>query len=605
MKKWLILFLFSLQGLWSQVQFEASVSKNKLGINERIRVDFSMNADGDNFVPPNFETSGFQVAGGPFQQVSQQWINGRGSFQKTYSYILVPTKKGDLIIKSSQIEIKGQVYKTNPIKVTVGNAVSAPPQQQRPQRNYDPFDPFGEEEEEPQQQAPPLQASNSEIHLVAEVSKSNPYLNEPITVVYKLYVGYNVGISNFKEVNKPTYNNFWSQNIDVKQLVVQDGVFNGKKTRSVVLRKTVLYPQKSGKLEIEPLSLDIDLQLPGGRRDVFGNQEIIESNKKVSAGLKVINVKPLPETGKPDDFSGAVGRFNFKVIPSKTTLKGGEGLDLKVIVSGKGNLKLFNLPKPVVPSALEMYDPVHTDQVTTPLTGMEGSMMDKYSIIPQFKGDFPIKPMQFSYFDLNSNSYKTITSSEIIVHALDGPNEATTNATNNKKIILPSDQFAFVKTKTKLISSKKDDFLGSGLFYSLLLLPFLCIPALVVLRKKKEAIDEDLVGNKVKLSNKLAKKYLGEAKKNINNKEAFYVLLEKAMHNFLKAKLNIETSDMSKDKIREILLSRNANAEAVNNFINLTENCEFARYAPSTSVAIQQDFDKAVDIIMELEKQIA
>jgi hypothetical protein len=135
-------------------------------------------------------------------------------------------------------------------------------------------------------------------------------------------------------------------------------------------------------------------------------------------------------------------------------------------------------------------------------------------------------------------------------------------------------------------------------------LPFLCIPFIILFKKKKEAIDGDLVGNKIKLSNRLAKKYLSEAQKEIGNKEPFYIALEKAMHNFLKAKLNIETSEMSKDKITEILLSRNAQSETVSAFIDLTENCEFARYAPSSSVAIHQDFDKAVAIISELEKQI-
>ena len=127
----------------------------------------------------------------------------------------------------------------------------------------------------------------------------------------------------------------------------------------------------------------------------------------------------------------------------------------------------------------------------------------------------------------------------------------------------------------------------------------------MAIRKKKEAIDGDVVGNRIKLSNKLAKKYLSEAKNQIANKEAFYIALEKAMHNFLKAKLHIETSEMSKDKITEILLSRNANPESVSSFIALTENCELARYAPSTSVTIQQDYDKAVEIISILEKQIS
>ncbi len=583
MKRYLILLFLSFQAIIAQVQFEAKVSKQTLGLNERLRIDFTMNDDGDNFTPPNFE--GFKVVAGPSQQVSQSWINGRSSFNKTYSYFLLPMQKGTLVIRQASIDIRGQIYKTSPIKITVTAAVEQP---------RDPND---------------SQVSADEsLHLVAEISKTNPYLNEPITVVYKIYFSYNIGITNWRELDKPKYNDFWSQNIDIKQLVAEEGRYNGEKYRFVTLRKTVLYPQKSGKLVIEPLSLDVDVQLPSNRRNIFGQVLLVEDHKRVSAGAKTINVKALPEAGKPADFSGAVGRFAFKVTPSKTNIKSGESLDLEVSVSGTGNLKLFTLPKPIVPTALEMYDPVHSEQVSTPLSGMTGRISDKYAIIPQYKGKYPIKPMTFTYFDLGSKSYKTVTSPEIMINVLEGPNAAdnsvATTSDTKKAAVLSSAQFKFIKLKTDLISMKQSDFYGSTLFYLLTLLPFLCIPIIVFFKKKKEAIDGDVAGNKIKLSNKLAKKYLSEAQKEIGNKEPFYIALEKAMHNFLKAKINIETSEMSKEKISEILLERKANPESITAFINLTENCEFARYAPSTSTAIQQDYDKAVAIISELEKQI-
>jgi len=386
-------------------------------------------------------------------------------------------------------------------------------------------------------------------------------------------------------------------------------MFKGEKYRYVVLRKTVLYPQKSGKLVIEPLSLDIDVQLPTNRRDMFGRVQVVNDNKRVSAGAKTIFVKALPEVGKPADFSGAVGKFDFRVTPSKTNLKNGESLDLLVSVTGKGNMKLFNLPKPVVPNSLEMYDPVHDEKVNTSLAGMSGKISDSYTIIPQFKGEYPIKPMQFSYFDLGSGSYKTITSPEIMINVLDGPsaNDQVANATPGvqKNVISGSEQFKYIKLKSEFVSMKNDDFFGSKTFYSLLFLPFLMLPLIVLFKKKKEALDSDVFGNRIKMNNRLAKKYLSEAKKQINNKEPFYVALEKAMHNFLKAKLHIETSDMSKSNIQQLLASKNVNAQTIIDFIDLTENCELARFAQSSSTAIQQDFDKAVEIISDLEKQIS
>jgi hypothetical protein len=256
-----------------------------------------------------------------------------------------------------------------------------------------------------------------------------------------------------------------------------------------------------------------------------------------------------------------------------------------------------------------MYDPVHNEKVNTTLAGMSGNISDKYTIIPQFKGNYPIKPMQFSYFDIGSGTYKTISSPEIMINVLDGPSAnnqvATTTSGTAKNIISSTEQFKYIKLKGNLVSMKTEDFLGSNLFYSLLILPFLILPLIVLLKKKKEAIDGDVFGNRIKMNNKLAKKYLSEAKKQINNKEPFYVALEKAMHNFLKAKLHIETSDMSKSNIQQLLASRNANAQTIIDFVNLTENCELARYALTSSSTIQQDFDKAVLIISDLEKQIS
>jgi len=584
MKKFIIaIVLIACNSLLAQVQFEAKVSKTTLGLNERLRIDFVMNMDGDNFNQPSFE--GFRIIAGPSQQVSQSWINGKSSFEKTYSYYLLPQQKGNLIIKQATIEYNGQIYKTNPIKINVTSAVEQP---------KDPND--------------TQISADDNIYLVADISKTNPYINEPITVVYKLYFSFNIGITNWRELDKPKYNDFWSQNIDIKQLVGEEGMFKGEKYRFVVLRKTVLYPQKSGKLVIEPLSLDIDVQLPTNRRDMFGRVVVTNGNKRVSAGAKTITVKALPEAGKPEDFSGAVGKFDFKVTPSKTNLKNGESLDLVVSVTGSGNMKLFTLPKPVVPNSLEMYDAVHGEKVNTALSGMSGKISDSYTIIPQFKGNYPIKPMQFSYFDLASRKYKTITSPEIMINVLDGPSAndqaVTTTPGVAKNTIFNSEQFKYIKLKNNLVSMRNEDFFGSNTFYGLLLLPFLILPLIVLFKKKKDAIDSDVFGNRIKMNNRLAKKYLSEAKKQINNKEPFYVALEKAMHNFLKAKLHIETSDMTKSNIQQLLLSRNAGAQTVIDFLELTENCELARFAQSSSAAIQQDFDKAVLIISDLEKQI-
>ena len=571
----------------AQVKFEAKASKTKLGVNERLRIDFEMNKDGDNFNPPDFE--GFTVIGGPNTSVSNSWINGVRSYSKIYSYFLAPKNQGRFNIKQATIEIDGEIYKTQVVTIEVTKAVDKPKDEN--DADY---------------------IASQNIHLVAEVSKDNPYLNEAITVVYKLYVSTDTGVSNWREIDNPRYNDFWSQNIDIKGLKVQNGTYNGEEYRYVVLRKTVLYPQKSGKLEIEPLSLDVTVDVPTNKRDFFGGRLMSQVHRTISAGSKTINVKPLPEAGKPLDFTGAVGDFKFNVITSKTELNASESLQAKVEVTGNGNLKLFQLPKLNLPSSLEVFEPEHSENITTNLDGMRGSISDSYTIVPQFKGKYPIPSITFSYFDLKTETYKRVSSGEIVVDVLEGPTNASTGdntlaSVNNgtkQQVVLSNDQFAFVKSNPNLTSIKPEYFFKTTWFWNSLLLPLLAIPLAIILRRKKEERDADVFGNKIRKADKLAKKYLSESKKALGNKEAFYIALEKAFHNYLKAKLHIETSEFSKDKIENLLLQRKVEDGTVIEFINLLENCELARYTPITDVEMHQDYDKAAKTISQIDKQL-
>jgi hypothetical protein len=571
---------------FAQVKFEAKVSKKKLGVNERLRIDFEMNRDGDNFVPPSFDD--FTVVGGPNTSLMNSYANGKKTYQKTYSYFLAPKKKGSFTIKQATIEIDGEIYKTFPVTVTVTDAVD------RPNGPPDASD-----------------IASEKIHLVAEVSNSNPYLNEPTTVVYKLYVSPDVGISsNWREKQTPRYNDFWSQNIEIKGLNIQRGEYQGEDYRFVVLRKTVLYPQKTGNLKLEPLVLDITVEVPTGRANIFGQQIMTQVPKTVTAGSRTIKVKPLPEKGKPQDFKGAVGDFNFEVTTSKNQLNATESLQAKVEVTGKGNLKLFELPKLTTPSSLEVYEPEHKENVRTDLNGMKGSISDTYTIVPQYRGKYPIPFISFSYFDLKTESYKRITSDEIIIDVVEGPTAAenssdNTSVANTKQTIKPnSNTFAFIKTSSNWSSIKEDDFFKSTGFWSMLLLPFLAIPLAIIIRKEKDRRDADVVGSRIRKADRLAKKYLSEAKKNLGQKESFYEALERALHNYLKAKLNIETSDFNKEKIETLLSQRHVDQNVLAEFISILESCELARYTPITNVTMQNDYDKAAKTISLIDKQI-
>lgn len=573
---------------WAQdkdaVSFDMKLSKDKLGINERLRVEFEMNKDGDNFSPPDFE--GFRVVMGPSQSISSSWVNGVRSYSKTYSYTLEPTARGTFKIKQASIVIDGQTYKSLPREVEVTAAVDKPSDQMTVD-----------------------DIADDNLHLVAEISKANPYLNEAISVVYKLYVSPSINVSNFKPLDNPKYNNFWSQDMPFTKYTIQNGTFEGKSYRYVVLKRVVLYPQKSGKLEIEPLSLDVTLEVPTNRRDFFGGRIYTEANKTVSAGRKTIEVKPLPSEGKPVSFTGAVGSFDFEVVTSKTSLNASESLQARVEVTGKGNLKLFQMPEPIFPGSLEVYEPEFDEKVRTTLSGMQGKVSNSYTIVPSYRGKYPIPSISFSYFNPDSGNYKTISSDEIMINVLDGPpgTDGTSVgpiAGNKQTVISSGNQFNFIKLKPNLTAIGSNYFFGSTRFYMWLLLPLLFIPVAVIFGKRREAIASDVAGNKLKRANKLARKYLSKAKRELGNKEAFYIALEKALHNYLKAKLKIETSEFSKDKIAALLSQKEVDTETSEGFIGLLKSCEMARYSPFSEVQMQKDYDKASEVISSMDKQL-
>ena len=563
------------------VSFLAEVSKNTLGVNENLRIDFKMNKDGDNFQAPSFE--GFRVVGGPNQSVSNSWINGKRTFSKVYSYYITPLKTGSLTIGQAIIEIDNKIYKTIPVKVKVSDSVIS---------NKNPND--------------ASYVVNENLHLVAEVSNSNPYLNQGFSVVYKLYFSPQINVTNVGEIDSPEFNDFWSHNIKIPRLQIERGTFKGDSYNYVIWKKIVLYPQKSGKLNILPMSLDVSVDVPTNKRDFFGNRIYTQIPKTVTAGEREIKVMDLPDDA-PENFSGAVGVFDIELTSTKTELNASESLQATLKVNGEGNLKLFSIPDLETPNSLEKYDPEYKENVKTSTKGMYGNISDTYTLVPQFKGKYPINPVEFVYFNPETKSYKSIFSKEIIINVLEGPssfnqNNLTVSPSNN--IPISKGQFKFLKTKSNLISLESKDFIYSNNFYLLIFIPIGIIIVILLFFKSKKTLSSDINGFKSRRANKLAKKYLSEAKINLLKKDVFYISLEKALHNFLKSKLSIETSDYTKEKIIILMREKNIQNESINSFIKLIENCEYARYTPSTNVAISNDYENAVKVISEIDKQI-
>jgi hypothetical protein len=575
-----IILLFINLNAISQINFEAKLSKSTLGVNERLRVEFSINEDGDNFSPPDFKN--FKVVGGPSQSIKNSWVNGAKSYSKSYTYFLSPIKIGTYSIGQAKIEVEGKLYKTLPLEIKVVSAVKNPNRENDP--NY---------------------VSDSEIYLVSEISKKSPYLNEGFSVVYKLYFSSNIGITNWRELSSPRYTDFWSQNIDIDNYTIEEGAYKGKSFRFVTLKKTVLYPQKEGKLIIEPLSLDITVQLPTNRRDFFGQRVTKPSQKVVTSGDKIINVKQLP-TNKPKNFNGAVGSFNFVVKTSKRQLSVSEALELELQIKGNGNLKLFQLPKLSLPSSLEIYEPERIEKISTNISGMKGSLRDLYTIVPSKPGKYKIPKIEFSYFDLKSKKYKIISSDEININ-IDGEewNNDTSNSINSK--IKPKNttaEFLPFKTKSKFVKIKTDSFFNTNLFWSLFTVPFIIsILIIIVMNYLYERRKFSNTHTSIQ-SKRLAKKHLHEAKSKLGSKKEFYESLDRALHNYLKSITLFDNSNYNKINIEKELKKRNIDADIIKSLNQLFNNCEMARYTPITNVEMESDYTTAFDIISKIDKLI-
>ncbi len=579
-----ILFGFFSCIISAQVNFRANLSKSSLGINERVRVDFIIDKDGDNFTPPEFEN--FRIVAGPSQSIKNSWINGKRSYSKTYTYFLSPIKKGNFKIGQASIQVGDEIYKTMALNLVVTSAVDKP---------LNPND--------------PSYVADKNIHLVAEVSKTDPYLNEPISIVYKLYVSPDTGVNNWRELDAPRYADFWSKNINIKNLTVENGTYKGEPYRYVILRKTVLYPQKIGELSIEPLVLDITVQTPSNRRDFFG--QIINNtvNKTVSAGKIKVQVKPLPEMGRPNNFSGAVGKFDLFVTTSKKELLLSEAFQLDLEIKGNGNFNLFAFPSINLPQSLEVYEPERSEKLTTNFKGIRGSIKDQYTIVPSSAGKYSIPRISFNYFDPNDSKYKTQTSIQNYINvkgAITNNSRIENNPedrASNKVDLMQYGNLSF-KTKTKFKKINQQIFFYSKIFWVILLLPFTILFIILIIQRILNNKKNDKNWIRANIAKKLGKKHLLDAKKNIDNKTKFYEALDKAMMNYLKSILLFDNSEYNAKKVRESLLNKSVSLKTINLLEDIFNNCQMARYTPFDTVDMDNDYRRALELITLINNEI-
>lgn len=618
---WVSLFVLMGMSLSAQVRFSAS-APGSVGINQNFQVDFTVENGSAKSIDPGIGGD-FQILSGPNPTQQVQIMNGHMSQSVIYSYIVHPKKEGVYKIGKAKASIEGATMESNELTITVTGPV-----QQQQRRRRDPFNPFDDDDDpfaamqqQMQQQMQQMQQmheqpqkSNADIDKAIrdnvivrmETDRNNVYIGERITATIKIYFKMNIG--NVSPTKAPSFDGFWSQEVmNNKQIKERIETYNGQRYYAADLIKYNLYPQRAGALQITPAELNMIVQAEVGRS--FWGPEYANVPYKTSSNAVTINVKDVPAAGKPADYNGAVGSFKYEVKLSDKEGKTDNALTYTVKISGVGNLKTIELPKPQFPESFETFDPKVKDDVVNTDGGMSGSIQYDYLVIPHQPGDYKIAGTSFSFFDPGAGKYVTQTSPELALKITGAPsqNPNTGAAMVSKEDVaaLHSD-IRFIKMKA-VLDKEQAPFFGSVGFIGLVGTPFFAFIGLLFVRRRTEDLAADIVGAKRRRATRLAKKRLSTADKHLakGNKEPFYDEVSRAMWGYLGDKLNIDLSQLSKDNVEEKLLAKNVKPETIAKLKALIHTCELALYSPvGAGDEMKQNYNAALELIADLEDEI-
>ncbi|TNF28567.1 MAG: protein BatD [Bacteroidetes bacterium] len=596
MKHMLVLLLSLLSTVSAVAQKLTASAPSQVQVGQRFQVTWELNTNGSNFVAP--EITGFQVLGGPNQSTSMQFINGSMSQSISYSYVLRATEEGEFNIGPAKIKVGGDIIESNSLKI---NVVKGATQQQSS---------TGSQPQNAQQQQQKSSGGDNDLFARIEVSDRDVYLGEKITATLKIYS--RVTIVNFDDWKLPSFEGFWSKDIDANQQIqFQNQVVDGVMYQVGVIKSVVLYPQKSGEVTIDPMELSVIVrERTGGRgRSIFdqffGGYE--DFKRPIVSNTVKVNVKAYP-SGKPADFSGLTGSLNMTASLDKAETKSNEAVNLKITVSGDGNLYQLQAPDLEFPPDIEAYDPKVSDNIKVNSNGISGSRTFEYVLIPRYSGDFKIGPFSFSYFDAKSGKFKTIQQDafDLIVEkgeGEEGPSQAI-NITNKEDIKLIGSDIRYIKQGQYPIADGRSFFYRSAAFYAAMGIPLILFVLLLGYASYQRSQGKDLVKLKSKKATGLAKKRLTKAKKlwDENKTAAFYEEVFKALSDYAADKFSIPVSALSKDRIKEVLSSKNVPEQTVNEFIGVLDKTEFARFAPGADKEMGSVYDEALNAIVKVEE---
>lgn len=592
-------------------------AKKQVVVGERFQVVFEANAEGKNFTAPSFD--GFTVVGGPFTSSSSSFsmVNGSMSHtvKNTYTYALQAYKEGTFPIGPASLTVKGEKVSSESFVIKVlpddgsyaassGGDASSGSSQGKSQNTNDP------------------QVSGKDLFLKVIPTKKSAYVGEQIVLTYKLYT--KVPVSSLSVDKMPSYAGFWTKDISDNNggsLRQSSEYVNGMEYTVAEIQKIIVVPQRSGKLNLDPMSIECIAQIrtESNRRqsndpfdiffnDPFFNRNIVNVKKELSTSALTIDVKNLPESGKPASFAGAVGNYNFRSDIDKTELRTNEAFTLTLTVSGAGNIELLQMPEPNFPPDFEVYDPKITTSPNITAQGLSGTKKAEYLVIPRRAGNFNLSPVEFSFFNPANGTYTTLNSESYAVHVEKGSGDEGDGgiyASNQEGIKYLGSDVRHIMTGDPHLKAMHSAFFGTAPYFVILLAMLLVFIILLMVSKKREQSKQDVAAKRNKKATKVARARLKKADQYLKVKDQnnFYVEMSQALWGYISDKLGIERSKLSMDTVSEAMKEKNVPDDLTQQFVDTLNSCEFARFAPGDAEAKMGDlYQKGIEVITKAEK---
>lgn len=600
----LILILPVSSAFAQQVEFKAS-AREQVAVGDQFRLIYSVNAQANGFKAPPIKD--FSILTGPQQSTSSsmQIINNQvtRSVEYSYTFVLQAVKEGTFTIPAASVNVDGKTYQSNPVTITVvkGNGNQQEPNDQGNQSST-------------------AEISSKNLYVKATVNNNNPYQGEQVIITYRIYT--RVPVSQYGVSKTPALTGFWTENLIKENTPLNQykEVINGAEYTVAEIKKDALFAQKSGKLVIDPLELDVVAQLEIKRRrssdpfDDFFNNSFFGSNyqnvrKKILSNPITLNVKPLPANQVGKDFTGAVGKFTISASVDKNTVKENDALTLKFTVSGSGNLKLIDKPAFTFPPDFDVYDPRIIDDISVSSGGVSGKRTFEYLLVPRNRGNYIIKPVTFVYFDPGSGNYKNLKTPEfrITVEKGDGKDNYVKGNTDKEDFQYIGTDIRYIYTGSINLKPVNHYFFESTIFWILLALPLILFVLFVIIWKKELKKRSNVALMRNKKATSIARRRLKAAEQYLKkgNQASFCTEVSSALWGYISDKFNISRSALSIDSVAEALRNKNVKEELIVKFLDTLNHCEFARFAPGDKSEVMGNlYSEALEVITQTEQEL-